>query len=474
LQMFLVTNVREPAARGRRWIWLSLCQLRFGLREGILIVVLCLIPRAQAGATLFLAEPYGYDATFAGTGHAAVYLSGVCATTPVELRRCGPEETGIVISRYYNVGGHDWIAIPLIPYLYAVEELEDVPLFANKKVVAFLRDRYRRKHLESLVPDLPDGGTPPGHWSELIGASYIRTIYTFEIETSPDQDEQLIRTLNERSNRPRWNLVTANCADFVREIINFYYPHSVHRSIIGDLGVTTPKQVARTLSNYLRHHPELQTLSFVIPQIPGTIPRSKRVRGVLEVPLMSKKYALPIFLLNPYLAGGMVAMYVEHWRFNPGKNAPILDAKRQLDASLTRAERRAVKDQLDDVERAVSSVDADLRKRQWTSLHAAAEPALDIYGRPALKVRIGEEVMSVGIARSNILDVPAGSEFAAGLLKARLSIELKTTVSQRTARSDVENDLVLLKQLVAPQQEELAKKAEVAVVQQTGSEETDH
>jgi hypothetical protein len=81
----------------------------------------------------------------------------------------------------------------------------------------------------------------------LIGASYIRTIYTFEIETSPEQDAKLIRTLNERPNRHRWKLVTANCADFVQQIINSYYPHSVHRSIIADLGLATPKQLARTL-----------------------------------------------------------------------------------------------------------------------------------------------------------------------------------------------------------------------------------
>ena len=60
----------------------------FGLRilATILLCCLCVTPRAQAGATLFLGEPYGYDGAFAGTGHAAVYLSGVCAISPVVLR----------------------------------------------------------------------------------------------------------------------------------------------------------------------------------------------------------------------------------------------------------------------------------------------------------------------------------------------------------------------------------------------------
>ena len=153
--------------------------MRLGKLSAVLLFCLCSIPRAQAGATLFLGEPYGYGGALVGAGHSAVYLSDVCATSPVMLHRCGPGETGIVLSRYRSIAGYDWIAIPLVPYLYAVEKQEDIPLFADKKLVAFLRDRYRRNHLESLVPDLPDGETPDGDWYELIGASYIRTIYTF-------------------------------------------------------------------------------------------------------------------------------------------------------------------------------------------------------------------------------------------------------------------------------------------------------
>ena len=400
--------------------------MRLGKLSAVLLFCLCSIPRAQAGATLFLGEPYGYGGALVGAGHSAVYLSGVCATSPVILRRCGPGETGIVLSRYRSIAGYDWIAIPLVPYLYAVEKQEDIPLFADKKLVAFLRDRYRRNHLESLVPDLPDGETPDGDWYELIGASYIRTIYTFEIETSTEQDAKLIRTLNERPNRHRWNLVAANCADFVRQIINSYYPHSVHRSTIGDLGMTTPKQLARTLSQYSRRHPELQTSTFVIPQVPGTIPRSKRVRGALE------------------------CVFRGHWHFNPGKNALILDSNHQLVAPLTSADRRLVQDQLEELLRAASSAAADIDKRQWMSLHAAAQPIFDVFGGPALQVRVGGEVMSVGIARSNILNFPAGYEFAAHLVKARLREELKSAAARKTARADVESDLVLLQQLLAP------------------------
>ncbi len=421
----------------------------------ILLFCLCPIARARTGATLLVGEPYGQDGKWAGTGHAAVYLSGVCATSPVLLRPCALGETGIVLSRYRGIGGYDWIAIPLLPYLYAVERPEDIPLLADKKLVAFLRDRYRRDHLESLVPDLPGGGTPNGDWYELIGASYLRTIYTFEIETSPEQDAKLIALLNDRTNRQRWNLVTANCADFARQVISVYYPHSVHRSIVGDLGVTTPKQLARTFSQYTARYPELQGPKFVIPQVPGSIPRSKRIKGVFEVMLTAKKYMLPIFAFHPYAAGTAVAVYVEHWHFNPGKNAPILDSQRQFSAHLTSTDRRVFQHQMEDLLRASSSPDA-ADELQWTSLNAAAEPALDTAGGLTLQLTEGGEVRSVGIARSNILNVPAASEFAAALVKARLREELKSAAGRKTARADVESDLLLLQQLLALQLSRLA------------------
>ena len=436
------------------------------VRLRILSVTLlfCLSPLAQArsGATLLVGEPYGHDGKWAGTGHAAVYLSGVCASSPVILRPCALGENGIVLSRYRGIGGYDWIAIPLLPYLYAVERLEDIPLLANKKLVSYLRDQYRRNHLESLVPDLPGGGTPDGDWYELIGASYLRTIYTFEIETRPEQDAKLILMLNDRKNRQRWNLVTANCADFARQIISLYYPHSVHRSIIGDLGVTTPKQLARTFSKFTHRHPELKASKFVIPQVPGSIPRSKRVKGVFEVMLTAKKYMWPIFLFHPYAAGTAVAIYVQHWHFNPGKDAPILDSKHELSAAVTSADRRALQDQLEDMVRAYSTEDTEADQRQWMSMNAAAEPALDAARGLTLQVRAGGEVTSVGISRSNILNVSDGAEFAAGLVKTRLREELRSAAGHKTALADVESDLALLRQLLALQPSRLASTTDSA------------
>ncbi len=72
-------------------------------------------------------EPYGFFGTLNPTGHNAIYFERICAETPVKLRRCQPGELGAVIARYQGIDGYDWVAIPLIPYLYSVENAADVP-----------------------------------------------------------------------------------------------------------------------------------------------------------------------------------------------------------------------------------------------------------------------------------------------------------------------------------------------------------
>ncbi len=267
-----------------------------------LVAVVC-SGMAHASATLLLEEPYGKLGFFTATGHAAVYLSGVCADSPVVLRRCAPGETGVVLSRYDGVGGYDWVAIPLVPYLYAVERAEDVPLFADGRMTAFLRDRYRRKYLEEVAPDGKDGETPGGNWYELVGSSYDRTIYGYEIETTVKQDEALIRKLNSSANESHFHLVSRNCADFAKDILNFYYPKSLHRSVVADVGITTPKQMAKMLAKYSDHHPDLRFSRLVISQVPGSMPRSSAVHGVVESFFKAKKYIVPSAVVSPIFAG---------------------------------------------------------------------------------------------------------------------------------------------------------------------------
>jgi len=96
--------------------------------------------------------------------------------------------------------------------------------------------------------------------------------------------------------------------------------------------------------------------------------------SVFEVMLTAKKCMSPIFLLHPNAAGTAMAVYVQHWRFNPSKNALILDSKDELGPALTSADRRAAQVQLEELIRATSSADTDGDGHLWASLHTAAEP----------------------------------------------------------------------------------------------------
>jgi hypothetical protein len=275
---------------------------------------------ARADVTLLLEEPFGTFGAMNPTGHAAIYLSRICADSPLSLRRCNQGELGVVISRYHRIAGFDWIAIPVIPYLYAVDQADQVPKSVGEKDEAALRDEYRRRYLEELAPDALDGSAPEGEWIQLVGAAYDRTIYAFSIETTAQQDDKLMDALLSRPNEAQFNLLFHNCSDFVRHVIDFYYPRAIHRDLIADVGIMTPKQAARCLLRYSKKHENLRFSSFTIPQVAGTVPRSTPVRGVLESLTKSKRYAIPLAslgVLHPYLGGSLALAWFEGSRFDP-------------------------------------------------------------------------------------------------------------------------------------------------------------
>ncbi|MCU1323911.1 MAG: hypothetical protein JWM43_3560 [Acidobacteriaceae bacterium] len=303
---------------------------RLAMGRWVGLVALCvgmLVGRAYGSAALLLEEPYGRFGGMNPTGHAAVYLNHVCAETPTQLRACRAGEYGVVISRYHRVGGHDWLAVPLIPYLYGVEDVDAIPTAVDAVRVAKLRDGYRRAHLLAVAPNAAEAGMPKGEWTQLVGSSYDRTIYGFEVETTREQDERLIAILNDRRNVSHFNLFFRNCADFSKMVLNLYYPHSIHRSFIADLGLTTPKQLARSMVKYGKRHPEVEMHAFVIPQMAGSVARSHKVHGVTESLVKSKKYLLPLVVLSPQITGGALVAYLAGGRLELPKDAQVFELR---------------------------------------------------------------------------------------------------------------------------------------------------
>ena len=443
---------------GRRFI----CALVFLLLAGSSL-------RAHAAATLLLEEPYSVDGTFAGTGHVAVYLDRVCADSPFKLRRCKPGELGAVLSRYHGIAGYDWFAIPLVPYLYAVEQTEQVPLYADAKLVPFLRDQYRRKHFEEFIPDAPDGGVPEGPWYQLVGSSYDRTSYAFEIETTAEQDDELIEILNARRNVGAYKLLSSNCADFVKGIINFYYPGALHRGVIGDFGVTTPKQIAKCLARYSKHHSQLESTSFVIPQVPGPIKRSKPVRGVVESAFKAKKYMAPLLVWHPAIVACFAAAYFTGSSgFDPGRNALVFDPRRDLEAPISAQERRDYQAQLERMARGITEGTV-LEEVKWPRLEATAEPEVDAAGRPVMRLKLSDGPVAVGLTRNNIVSASEAPEIAQHLLVVRLREELRKS-APKIAASDVYSDFRLLEELHRGRVENSAPVAETLGSKAGGSQ----
>ncbi len=291
----------------------SLRTVAFALVAAAVATLAC--SRCSAQAALLMEEPYGFFGTVNPTGHTAVYFERICAETPVKLRRCQPGELGAVVSRYSGINDLDWVAIPLVPYLYSVESQSEVPQRADKELVNRLRSRYHEQHLLSLGEHVQAGDLLHGGWTELIGVAYERRIYAFRFGTTEQQDDAFIAKMNDAENRTHFQLLFNNCSDFARVILNEYFPGTFKRSIFPDAGMTTPKQITYKLVRYAKKHPDEDLRVFEIPQIPGYRRLSKSNKSISES-LITTGYAVPIAVLNPYLAGGLFVDYIVRGRYH--------------------------------------------------------------------------------------------------------------------------------------------------------------
>ncbi|HVN94141.1 MAG TPA: hypothetical protein VMT38_10615 [Terracidiphilus sp.] len=285
------------------WFWASFCVLAAGLG-----------PRASAQAALLLEDAAGFSSVLSPSGHVALYFARICADTPTQLRRCGSGELGTVISRYEGVKGRDWLAIPLLPHLYAVDDPSSVPSRVDHKTVAALRQAYHDAHLMVLGGDVPPGGRVMPGWNQLVGAAYERRIYVFRFETTEQQDDALIARMNDSKNIGHFNFITRNCADFASGILNFYFPGAFKRRLLPDAGITMPRQTAYQLEQYARRHPELHLQLMQIPQIPGYRRESGRSKSVAGSLVFSGD-VIPLALLDPYVAAGVLADYLIFGRY---------------------------------------------------------------------------------------------------------------------------------------------------------------
>jgi hypothetical protein len=280
--------------------------------------------------TLLVGEPYGPFGTLVPVGHTAIYLDRLCADGPFALRECrAGEMEGVAIARYDKLGHYDWLATPIMQFLYAADRPEEIPGYVTPELAANLRERYRVRFLRDFIRDGKQKDTKTREWWESAGVTFNRRLWGYRVETTLEQDLALMDKLNKGPNRHHYSINRANCANFAADVINFYYPGVVphHGDRVADFGWMTPKFVARKLAEYGKKHPEAGLQVMEVPQLPGSLRRSRTVRGAAEAGLKTKRYLAAMFVVQPELPPVLTVLYLMHGRWKLGQGAEVADAR---------------------------------------------------------------------------------------------------------------------------------------------------
>src|SRR6201990_1864748 len=255
------------------------------------LLVMACAPAARADVGIALADPTHVGASmWTYSGHASVYLSGVCTQNPTELRLCGPGEQGSILTTFPDFGAqypYEGNAVALSLYLHVSTDVEAMPLYASPALKRAQESAAAQQVLKQVCAGAC-AGLPHAYWRDLINATTSRDIYVFAIHTTREQDEKFVERVNALVNRNRYRMVTDNCANFARDMVNLYFPHSVHRDVLNDLGMMGPKSAARSLPHYADRHRKFKFYLLLFFKQRGVVKRCGTARAGTEAPSMSR------------------------------------------------------------------------------------------------------------------------------------------------------------------------------------------
>jgi len=420
-------------------------------------------------------------ARITGSGHSAVYFSRICPESPVKLRLCRPDEQGSVISNYTTLGEDqpfEWNVVSLSTYMYGVEDPQNRPLFGSQKIKHALEERYRANFLAGYCEGATCRTSGKAEWREMVAATLSRSIYIFVVETSVEQDRDLIAEFNSLPNRNHFNGITRNCAEFSRRIINTYFPHAARADYLNDFGLITPKAIARSFTRYGERHPEAHLRVLHFAQLPGTIKRSTECRSGTEQLYHSKKLLVPMILFADHELPFMAASYLLTGRFNPEHELEQHPTAQSSDMAQEIREAKSEKDapreqQLESVvnqesEELVGTVqewkryrgefasltneairreiipDYDFLGRLFKYLDHAGTLSVDAHGALWLDISEGGKPAKLGLSRSNIFASGTDSQWAYSLALARANHYLKSPKHSREIMPEFKDDWALL------------------------------
>jgi hypothetical protein len=448
----------------------------------VLLVVSLAASPAYADVGVLLNESLDTNlARITGSGHSAVYFSRICPASPVKLRLCRPDEQGSVISNYTTLGEDqpfEWNVVSLSIYMYGVEDPQNRPLFGSQKIKHALEERYRANSLAGYCEGATCRTSGKAEWREMVGATLSRSIYIFVVETSVEQDRDLIAEFNALPNQNHFNGITRNCAEFSRRIINTYFPHAARADYLNDFGLITPKAIARSFTHYGERHPEAHLRVLHFAQLPGTIKRSTECRSGTEQLYHSKKLLVPMILFADHELPFMAASYLLTGRFNPERELERHPTARSSDMAQEIREAKSAKDapREQQLESVVNQESAELvgTAEEWKQyreefgsltneairreiipnyhflgrlfnyLDHAGTLSVDAHGALWLDISEGGKPEKLGLSRSNIFASGTDSQWTYALTLARANHYLKSPKHSREIMPDFKNDWALL------------------------------
>jgi len=275
----------------------------------------------HADIGVVIADPTTVGAgIFTNAGHSLVYLSGVCPDSPIHARLCRPGEQGSIVSTYPNFREsrpYAWNMIPLNLYVEGLMNPDNRLLYASRPVKTALEITARIEFFRPVCAGKQCPEDAHSYWRDLVASTADRDVFIYAIRSTRAQDEAVVHWLNASVNVNHYQGITNNCAMFTRSLINAVFPHSIHRDLVNDLGMMSPKSAARSFSHWAHRHPELDFYSLHFAQKPGSLPRCGLARSGTEQAIHTKKYLIPAAMIGDHeVAGSFFVAYMLTGRFN--------------------------------------------------------------------------------------------------------------------------------------------------------------
>jgi hypothetical protein len=442
----------------RWWIW------------ALMVACVCWPGNARADLGVMIADPTNMGSSaFTHAGHALVYMSAVCAETPVRARLCDTGEQGSVVTAFPNfkeLQPYRWNMIPLSLYLEGSMTPGERLLYGSHAVGDALEERTRTEYLGGVC-----GAACPmeshSYWRDGVATTIDRDVFVYAVKTTREQDEAVVKWLNAEPNVNHYNGMTNNCAVFTRALMNLVFPHSVHRDFLNDLGMMSPKSAARSFSHWSQRRPELGFYSMHFPQKPGSLPRSGTASSGTETAIHIKKYLIAAALIGDhevagsffvaYFFTGRFSLYKEYERYSTPELTTLEAEKKDSDGE----DLKAIDEEIKSKEGEATGTEEEWAayRKQFAAMSEATGWATKARRKEMLKVLdcgtvavdeggawLTEGGRRVGIVSSNVLAAGSDKDLALDLLSWRIGVALAAKGRMRPGIVEFREDWGLFEQ----------------------------